>query len=266
MIKFNLKNKIIISIFVFVLLAMGHQALASTTNGTINDTYRYGWGENIGWVDFGSTTGDIHITDDALTGYIWGENIGWINLTGVINDKEGHLSGYAWGENVGWIDFSQVTIDSHGYFLGQAYGENIGFITFNKDNTNNVITDYRPKSSRSSSSSGGSSPVTMALFQAEQEARAIATGQPLPTPETLTPFTPPVTTPTIIRTLKLTTPRMTGQDVKDLQTYLNSHTYNCGLVDGIFGKLTKQAVILFQKANNLKQDGIVGPLTRSKLK
>jgi uncharacterized repeat protein (TIGR02059 family) len=74
------------------------------------------------------------------------------------------------------------------------------------------------------------------------------------------------TTPIITRTLKFTTPLMKGKDVKDLQTYLNTHTYNCGLADGIFGNKTKQAVILFQKANKITADGIAGPITRSYLK
>ncbi|HCY26540.1 TPA: hypothetical protein DIC38_02590 [Candidatus Nomurabacteria bacterium] len=59
---------------------------------------------------------------------------------------------------------------------------------------------------------------------------------------------------------------MNGPDIKDLQTYLNTHSYNCGIVDGIFGNKTKQAVIKFQLANQLKGDGVVGPMTRSKLK
>lgn len=258
--KINLKNKIIISIFVFVLLTVGTKALASSTNGIIDHTYRYAWGENIGWVDFGSQAGNVHITDDALSGYAYGENIGWINLSTVTNDKEGNLSGYAWGENVGFIDFSQVKIDNHGYFQGQAYGENIGFITFAKDQGNMMSTDWRPKSSRSSHSGGSSGSIP---FPSTSDPTLIPITQ-LPT-STITTPTLPITL-NIIRTLKLITPRMTGTDIKDLQTYLNSHSYNSGKLDGIFGKLTKQAVISFQLANQLKGDGIVGPLTKSKLK
>jgi hypothetical protein len=68
------------------------------------------------------------------------------------------------------------------------------------------------------------------------------------------------------RTIKLTTPRMSGLDVKGLQTYLNTHSYNCGTPDGVFGNKTKQAVIKFQLANNLKGDGVVGKMTREKMK
>ncbi|MCG0275902.1 MAG: spore cortex-lytic enzyme [Thermosediminibacteraceae bacterium] len=52
-----------------------------------------------------------------------------------------------------------------------------------------------------------------------------------------------------------------GQDVAQLQYRLNSLGFWCGKVDGIFGPLTKNAVINFQKAYGLKVDGIVGPQT-----
>lgn len=128
-------------------------AEASMFNGTIDETYRYAWGENVGWVDFGSTTDTVYVTDSALTGSAYGENIGWIILNpsgygGVTNDAEGNLAGYAWGENVGWIDFSDVTINENGEFIGGAYGENIGWITFATTTENKVVTDWRPASVR----------------------------------------------------------------------------------------------------------------------
>jgi peptidoglycan hydrolase-like protein with peptidoglycan-binding domain len=36
--------------------------------------------------------------------------------------------------------------------------------------------------------------------------------------------------------------------------------------DGVYGTKTKQAVVKFQLANNLKGDGIVGKMTREKMK
>ncbi len=51
----------------------------------------------------------------------------------------------------------------------------------------------------------------------------------------------------------------TGEQVKCLQTKLNITS------DGIFGPMTKGAVMLFQKEHNLVQDGIVGPVTRGAL-
>lgn len=52
-----------------------------------------------------------------------------------------------------------------------------------------------------------------------------------------------------------------GANVKTLQTLLNQLGFNCGAVDGLFGTGTKNAVIAFQKAHGLTQDGIVGPQT-----
>jgi hypothetical protein len=154
---------IIVTSFVFAGSVFAFSAFASTTDGTIDPTGRYGWTENAGWLDFGATEGDVHVTDSALTGYAWGENIGWIRLDpaygGVINDGEGNLSGYAWGENIGWINFNPtyggVTINSSGEFLGYAWGENIGWIIFNCFTTDSCLTvdykvktDWRPASAR----------------------------------------------------------------------------------------------------------------------
>lgn len=52
-----------------------------------------------------------------------------------------------------------------------------------------------------------------------------------------------------------------GDYVKAWQTYLNANGYQCGAVDGIFGKKTEQAVKAYQKSRGLKADGIIGPLT-----
>ena len=56
-----------------------------------------------------------------------------------------------------------------------------------------------------------------------------------------------------------------GNGVKWLQTILNKKGFNCGAVDGIFGNGTFNAVIKYQKYNNLVADGIVGKNTRAKL-
>lgn len=50
-----------------------------------------------------------------------------------------------------------------------------------------------------------------------------------------------------------------GEDVKTLQKKLNLQ------VDGIFGSITEEAVIEFQKSNGLVADGVVGPKTWEKL-
>jgi hypothetical protein len=91
----------------------------------MDSVYKYAWGENIGWVNFNPTHGNVDVSDTKITGYAWSENYGWINLSptngGVFNDGNGNLSGYAWGEGLGWIDFSNVKINPNtGEFSGYA--------------------------------------------------------------------------------------------------------------------------------------------------
>lgn len=56
-----------------------------------------------------------------------------------------------------------------------------------------------------------------------------------------------------------------GNEVMELQKFLNAKGYNCGVADGRFGKMTEGALKQFQAANKLDVDGIVGPMTRSYL-
>ncbi len=56
-----------------------------------------------------------------------------------------------------------------------------------------------------------------------------------------------------------------SSDVKRLQEILNSLGYDCGAADGIFGKLTYEAVTGFQRDYGLKADGIVGSNTVNKI-
>lgn len=126
-------------------------AHASTTDGTIDTTLKYAWSNNVGWINFSPTNGDVHVTDSRLTGYIWDSHSGSINLAptngGVTNDGEGTLGGYAWSTGLGWINFSGVTIDSNGRFHGQATGTSIGILTFDCTHCA-VVTDWRPVSVR----------------------------------------------------------------------------------------------------------------------
>lgn len=125
-------------------------AIASSTDGTVDSVYKYAWGENIGWINFGADNGNVHITDSGLSGYALSETAGWINLDGVENDGQGNLSGYAWGENVGYIKFDPpnggVSIGQNGEFSGSALGENVGWIIFEGDYS--PKTDWRPASAR----------------------------------------------------------------------------------------------------------------------
>jgi hypothetical protein len=114
--------------------------------GTISDTDKYAWSDNLGWINFSPKNGNVDVTDTKVTGYVWSANSGWINLAptkgGVMNDGKGNLSGSAWGENTGWIDFAGVTIDSNGLFAGTATGLLSGTITFSCPNCK-VTTTWR---------------------------------------------------------------------------------------------------------------------------
>ena len=143
--------------------------ITSTDNSdAVDATYKYAWGENIGWLvsnyGFGLNGGGTE-----LTGYLWGENIGWVSLNcsndnscGTVDynvtDTSGTLAGYAWAENAGWISLNcsntgtcgtvnyGVSVDGSGYFSGYAWAENVGWISFNCSNTNTCGTvDYKVK-------------------------------------------------------------------------------------------------------------------------
>lgn len=52
-----------------------------------------------------------------------------------------------------------------------------------------------------------------------------------------------------------------GSEVRQIQTKLKNWGYYTGNIDGIYGKLTEEAVRKFQRYNNLTVDGIAGPNT-----
>lgn len=60
------------------------------------------------------------------------------------------------------------------------------------------------------------------------------------------------------RTLKVTSPCMKGDDVTELQTRLNALGFDCGTVDGEYGKNTEQGVRAFQTAAKIEVDGKFG--------
>lgn len=66
------------------------------------------------------------------------------------------------------------------------------------------------------------------------------------------------------RVLKLETPHMIGDDVRELQKALVAKGFG-GEVDGIFGSMTEARVRQFQRSHGLKSDGFVGPATRAAL-
>lgn len=77
--------------------------------------------------------------------------------------------------------------------------------------------------------------------------------------------------PLLTRTLRFTRPMMRGDDVVWLQTRLQANGWGAAVagsvraIDGLFGPGTEGAVRNFQKAYGLQVDGIVGPITWSRL-
>lgn len=68
----------------------------------------------------------------------------------------------------------------------------------------------------------------------------------------------------VVRTLRLTSPYMRGDDVKHAQERLKVHGYDIK-ADGIFGKATYTATREFQAAKGLSVDGIIGKNTLAAL-
>ncbi len=176
-------NLITSFLFALVFLASASFAYASTTNGTIDSTYKYGWSNAGGFVNFAPTNGGLAITDSTITGYAWAANTGWINFdtaqSGVTNNGEGTLAGFAWSTGEGWLSFTGVTIDSNGKFHGTATGAN-STLTFDCTNCD-VRTDWRPASARPST--GGSGGGGGGIIHNEQTATTTL-------PNTIPPATP----------------------------------------------------------------------------
>ncbi len=152
-IKIEMQKYFLILLIMFI-LGFAQGIFASTTDGTVSG---YAWSDQIGWVNFGTTNGNVHVTDSAVTGYAWNENTGRLSLapttSGVTNNAEGTLAGRAWNEGTGWINFSGVTINSSGVFSGTATGDNSVNIYFSCTGCS-VTTDWRPESSRAGISCG----------------------------------------------------------------------------------------------------------------
>lgn len=63
------------------------------------------------------------------------------------------------------------------------------------------------------------------------------------------------------RELRIASPYMRGDDVRELQIALRDRGFDPGQIDGVYGKKTERAVKRFQKASGLKADGIAGKHT-----
>ena len=56
------------------------------------------------------------------------------------------------------------------------------------------------------------------------------------------------------------------QDVKQVQTCMNSLSYSTGIVDGWYGQNTYDGITAYQRASGLQYiDGVVGPETATAL-
>lgn len=71
--------------------------------------------------------------------------------------------------------------------------------------------------------------------------------------------------PTLVKIKPVLRKGCRGEAVRELQERLNYLGYSCGVVDGIFGDDTKDAVKAFQAEHGLAVDGVVGPKTWSEL-
>ncbi len=140
-----------IVIGISILCMMGEVVYGAT--GTIDPGNKYGWGENMGWINFAPTDSQnvyhgLVISDTAITGYAWSSMFGWINFSpsngGVTNTcSTGQLGGYAWSESFGWIPMSGVFISENGVFTGVGGTTNsAGRINFSCTHCS-VKTDWR---------------------------------------------------------------------------------------------------------------------------
>ena len=63
------------------------------------------------------------------------------------------------------------------------------------------------------------------------------------------------------RTLKKTSPLMRGDDVKEFQTLVTKHGFNCGTIDSLYGNNCVSACKAFQRSKGLISDGVCGQKT-----
>ena len=180
-----------------------------------------------------------------------GTGTSWI--TGVATTPTFTLSG-----NIGATIISQSIIDSTHATVTIAAASQNGTVVITDPSSNASVELY--VSSGIVSSGGGGTQLSP-----QQVERILG-----PTPNL--PFTPPtITTNTPSFTRNLTV-GSSGNDVLNLQKYLNAKGFTVALSGpgskgketNLFGGLTKQAIIKFQKAKNISPAiGYFGPLTRA---
>lgn len=87
---------------------------------------------------------------------------------------------------------------------------------------------------------------------------------PMPTPAPLPPV-PPAPPPIVVpafhgRLMRLVSPYMRGEDVREAQKRLRERGWKLD-ADGVYGPATKDVVTSFQREKKLTVDGILGPAT-----
>ena len=117
-----------------------------------------------------------------------------------------------------------------------------------------------------SGSDGPTTPVTTATTPTDTTPADTTPADTTPTDTTPTDTTPTDTTPatggvTSVPTDATLRAGSTGSSVTALQNALNQLGYNAGTADGKFGASTTAAVMAFQKAKGLTEDGVAGPTT-----
>ncbi len=132
----------------FLIVTILLPGVSTWAASNLDDTDKYAWSENSGWVNFKASGGGVTAHRAFLAGFAWAENIGWIKLGvdaggpyantsasdwGVNRSVTNQLSGYAWSETAGWINFAPTNggvmlNPSTGEFSGFAWSENLGWI------------------------------------------------------------------------------------------------------------------------------------------
>ena len=216
---------------------------------------------------------------DAKGSLVWEKLLGFSGIENVpdtfikclypLSDGEFLIGG---GSNV----LGQAFLDSDGAWLAKLadQGEIQGFlfVTPSKFSAIKTIAN-RPKTIPNEAYQAGTITITNVEQLVEQTnfitiPACIPANASYPTPPVLPSLTPSMTpTLSFIRDLYLVEPDyMQGDDVLELQQRLLALGYEeVGVPDGIFGKMTRNAVIAFQQNNHLEVDGYVGWKTWYKL-
>jgi len=206
---------------------------------------------------------------DKLSYYIGDSlNIEGLEVTGTYNDNS---------TSIQTITTDNITgFDSRNIITDQVLTVTVGGI-----NTTYTV-DIKRRSSSGGGGGGGNSTIKNIipeivsnncllgdLFNRETGQRCTVSTTTTITSPSLAPYSESESIPS--RVLKQ---GMQGDDVKALQVYLNTHGYLISLTGAgslnnetnYFGSKTKQMVIKFQLANGLVGDGVVGKMTRKKMK